>query len=94
MKLIVVRRTAAETYKRLSSKFSDDPNVKVVWERRTRERRKKPNSAGPERRSSGRRKFTKPWNNQGYFVVHTAEEEPRTKPPSPRPVKDPWFDAR
>jgi hypothetical protein len=94
VKLIVVRRTAVETYERLSRAFADDPNVKVVWERRTRDRRKKSNSRAPERRSRDRRQFTKPWNNQGYFVIQTAEEEPRTKLPSLRPSKDPWFGSR
>jgi hypothetical protein len=94
VKLIVVRRTAVETYERLSRAFADDPNVKVVWERRTRERRKKSNSRAAERRSRDRRQFTKPWNKQGYFVIQTAEEEPRPTLPPSRPSKDPWFGCR
>ena len=88
MKLIVVRRTAGETYERLSSKFADDPNVKVVWEQRSGERRDRSDSRGPERRSRDRRRLTKPWNHQGYFVIHTAEK-PRTKLPPLRPATDP-----
>jgi hypothetical protein len=79
VKLIVVRRTAVETYKRLSRAFADDPNVEVVWERRTRERRKKADPPAPERRSGDRRRFTKPWNHLNYFVVHIADEESPTK---------------
>jgi hypothetical protein len=94
MKLIVVRRTAVKTYERLRSAFSDDPNVKVVWERRTRERRKKSDLPAPERRGRDDRLFTKPWNDKGYFVIQNAEKMPRTKPPALRSSKDPWSGSR
>lgn len=89
MKLIVVRRTAAHIFERLSSEFADDPNVKVVWERRTRDRRVKSASQGPERRARDRRLFAKPWNHLGYFVIHTAESEPKIKLPLRQQSKAP-----
>ena len=88
VKLITVRRTAVETYERLSRTFEDAPNVQVVWEQRIRARRTR--TTGPsvaERRKHERRKLTKPWNHQGYCVIHTAEESQGEVPP-PRPAID------
>jgi hypothetical protein len=89
VKLITVRRTAVETYERLSRTFADAPNVQVVWEQRRQDRRTRTTgSSVAERRRHDRRKLTKPWNHQGYCVIHTAEESQGELPP-PRPAIDP-----
>ncbi|MSO56291.1 MAG: hypothetical protein EXQ55_05125 [Acidobacteria bacterium] len=51
MKLIIVDRKKPEMYERLKRQFAEDLNVEVVWERRSRERRRMTGSRGPERRS-------------------------------------------
>jgi hypothetical protein len=79
VKLIVVRRSAADAFERLSRTFAGVPNVSVVWEQRTRDSRTR----------SDRRRFTKPWSRLGYFVIHTAEEQPRTELAPRLPVVDP-----
>ena len=72
MKLIIVDRAKPDTYARLKSLFADDLNVEVIWERRTRERRKGVPGRGPERRSQNRRRFDKPWNGKDYIVIYIA----------------------
>ena len=47
MKLIIVDRTKPEVFKRLKEKFADDLNVEVIWDRRTRQRRRMANTRGP-----------------------------------------------
>jgi hypothetical protein len=72
MKLIIVDRLKPETYRRLKEKFADDLNVEVIMERRTRQRRRMPNTRGPERRSRERRQLVKPFNGKDYIVIHVA----------------------
>jgi hypothetical protein len=89
VKLIAVRPTAVETYERLSRMFADVQNVQVVWDQRTRDRRNRTSGwSAAERRSHDRRRFTKPWNHLGYFVIHTAEKS-GAEPAAPRPPMDP-----
>ena len=89
MKLITVRRAAVETYERLSRTFADAPNVQVVWEQRTQDRRSRTSeSSVADRRSRERRRLTKPWNHLGYCVIHIAEES-QAEVPTPRPAIDP-----
>jgi hypothetical protein len=73
MKLIIVDRSKPDVFARLRRKFSDDVGIEVLWERRTRQRRRNPSTRGPERRSLERRKFTKPWNGRDYIVIHIAK---------------------
>jgi hypothetical protein len=72
MKLIIVDRSKPETFARLTRLFVDDLNVEVLWERRTRQRRKHVALRGPERRSGDRRRLKKPWNGRDFIVVHIA----------------------
>ncbi len=72
MKLIIVDRTKPEVFKRLKEKFADDLNVEVIWDRRTRQRRRMANTRGPERRSRERRQLVKPYNGKDYIVIHVA----------------------
>lgn len=89
MKLIAVRPTAVETYARLSRMFADVQNVQVVWDQRKQDRRSRTSfRSADERRARERRRFTKPWNHLGYFVIHTADES-GADPAPPREPMDP-----
>jgi hypothetical protein len=72
MKLIIVDRSKPDTLFRLRNQFEDDLGVEVIFERRTRERRRNPLNRGPERRSRDRRKLTKPFNGKDYIVIYIA----------------------
>ena len=72
MKLIIVDRSKPETLARLRKQFQDDLEVEVVFERRTRERRRNPKNRGPERRSRERRRLVKPFNGKDYIVIYIA----------------------
>jgi hypothetical protein len=73
MKLIIVDRSKPDAYRRLKEKFADDLNVEVIWDRRTKQRRRAANSQGPERRSRERRQFVKPFNGKDYVVIYIAK---------------------
>lgn len=72
MKLIIVERSKPEVYARLRKQFEDELGVEVVFQRRTTQRRRHSHNAGPERRSSERRKFAKPLNGKDYVVIYIA----------------------
>jgi hypothetical protein len=72
MKLIIVDRAKPETYARLKTLFEDDLNVEVLWERRSKERRRGSPTRGPERRSQNRRKLDKAFNGRDYIVIYIA----------------------
>jgi len=72
MKLIIVNRAKPDVYARLKKQFEDEIGVEVVFERRTRERRRIPQNPRPERRSHNRRQFAKPFNGKDYIVIYIA----------------------
>jgi len=72
MKLIIVDRSKPGAYARLKKQFEDELGVEVVFERRTRQRRRNPHNAGPERRSRERRKLVKPFNGKDYIVIYIS----------------------
>lgn len=72
MKLIIVDRSKPDVYARLRKQFEDELGVQVMFERRTRERRRMATSAAPERRSRNRRRLTKPFNGKDYIVIYVA----------------------
>lgn len=72
MKLIIVDRSRPEAYARLRKQFEDELGVEVVFERRTTQRRRNPREHAPERRSSERRRLTKPFKGRDYIVIHVA----------------------
>jgi hypothetical protein len=86
MKLIVVNQSKMETFRRLTEKFVDDLNVRVVWDRRKQQARTRQESHFPERRHTDRRRLKKDWGSRDYFVIHVVEEKknagPRYKPAS------------
>lgn len=72
MKLIIVDRSKPDVYARLRKQFEDELGVQVLFERRTRERRRNVRDAGPERRSRDRRRLAKPFGDNGYIVIYVA----------------------
>ena len=81
MKLIIVDRAKVATFRRLKETFSDDLNVEVVFERRTRQRRQSNDERGFERRGSDRRRLCKGWNGRDYIVIHIVNEPIRRPAP-------------
>jgi hypothetical protein len=77
MKLIVVDRTKMETYRKLTDKFADDLNVRVVWDRRKSQARTRQENHYPERRHLDRRRLKKSWDGRDYFVIHVVEDRGR-----------------
>jgi hypothetical protein len=73
MKLIIVDRSKPETYRRLKEKFADDLNVEVIWDRRTKQRRRNTAIGGPERRSRERRQLIKGFEGKDFIVIHVAK---------------------
>ena len=74
MKLIIVDRSKFLTYQRLVEKFSDDLNVRVIWDRRKKQIRRRPVPHVPERRARDRRRLNKPWNGKDYIVINVVED--------------------
>ena len=72
MKLIIVDRAKPDVYTRLRRQFEDELGVQVLFERRTRERRRHLSNAGPERRSGDRRRLSKSSSGKGYIVIYIA----------------------
>jgi hypothetical protein len=72
MKLIIVDRAKPDVYARLRKQFEDELGVQVLFERRTRERRRNLSNAGPERRSRERRRLAKSFSSKGYIVIYIA----------------------
>jgi len=72
MKLIIVDRAKPEVYARLRKQFEDELGVQVLFERRTRERRRYLGNTGPERRSRDRRRLSKSFSSKGYIVIYIA----------------------
>jgi hypothetical protein len=53
--LFIVSRGFPELYEYLVERFAGDPNVKVIWDRRFGERRRRDDPCETERRSADRR---------------------------------------
>ena len=73
MKLIIVARSKTSTYARLREQFADDPNVTVVFERRTKTVRQEKKEWQPERRQQDRRRLQKVPDGKDYVVIHMAD---------------------
>jgi hypothetical protein len=73
MKFIIVKRGKTATLQRLIDKFADDLNVRVIWDRRTRERRQRGASLSAERRRRERRRLVKSFEGRDYIVIHVVE---------------------
>jgi len=86
MKLIIVDRTKVETYRRLREQFADDPNVKVIYERRAKALRQRTEDGSPDRRVQERRRLEKIPNGKDFVVIHVAGENADKKPTKPEPL--------
>jgi hypothetical protein len=67
MKLIIVDRNKVETFNRLRQKFADQPDVKVILERRK-------NRPGDESKGGERRRLRKPFGSRDYIVVYLSDD--------------------
>jgi hypothetical protein len=75
-RLIIVRRGQFATFELLTRAFSDDPDVRIVWDRRKEERRRVPyQPGGSERRGHRDRRRVPPvqWGQLNYMI---ASDEP------------------
>jgi len=73
LQLVVVRRDEFATFELLCRLFAGDPDVRVVWDRRSGvDRRQRAETPDSDRRSSDRRAPPKSWSHLNYFVAHTA----------------------
>jgi hypothetical protein len=75
MKLIIVERSQFVRYQQLLDKFSDDLNVRVIWDRRKQQRRHPPVPHSPELRSHERRRLARPWNGRDYVVINRVVDQ-------------------
>jgi hypothetical protein len=68
---VVVRRGQTKLFNRLQREFADVPRVRVIWDRRMRDRRGSRDSMpGTERRQRNRRgRPPAIWEVQGYLLV-------------------------
>jgi hypothetical protein len=72
MKLIIVKPGKDATLQRLIDRFADDLNVRVIWDRRTKERRRRGLGAASERRARDRRRLVKSFDGRDYIVIHVV----------------------
>ena len=77
MKLIIVEHSRWQTFQRLSDKFADDLDVRVILDRRRKQIRQRPVPRTPERRSGDRRRLTKPWSGKDYVVINVVVDPVR-----------------
>lgn len=70
-KIVIVRHNALATFGRLARTFADAPDVRLIWDRRLRNRRREAPSAetGERRRSDRRRELSATWAASDYVVV-------------------------
>jgi hypothetical protein len=68
--LFVVERGRVDVFSALYESFKTDPDVRVLWDRRVRERRTGPCPVVEDRRRIDRRHLTPAsWNIQGFVLV-------------------------
>jgi len=72
---MIVRRGCRHTFNRLREMFADDPEIEIIWDRRSGERRKgerrrESRAGGGDRRQSDRRGLPQPtWLALDFLVV-------------------------
>jgi transcriptional regulator of acetoin/glycerol metabolism len=70
MHLAIVKKGQFSTFELLARAFQDDPTVRVIWDRRTRDRRQAPQVALTDRRRSDRRHVAATsWSHHHYVFV-------------------------
>ena len=72
--LVIVRRDKFATFGLLAQVFASEPNVRLVWDRRIRERRQNDASSDPtdRRRLDRRRAASTTWGSNDYVLVNVA----------------------
>jgi transcriptional regulator of acetoin/glycerol metabolism len=72
--LVIVRRDKFATFGLLAQVFASEPHVRLVWDRRVRERRHDSASADPadRRRRDRRRAPATTWGSNDYLLVNIA----------------------
>jgi transcriptional regulator of acetoin/glycerol metabolism len=75
LQLVVVRRDKFATFGLLAQTFANEPNVRLMWDRRVRERRRPTASNGPDdrRRRDRRRTPSTKWTCGDYLLVNVAK---------------------
>ncbi|HEV8309251.1 MAG TPA: hypothetical protein VGW35_16450 [Methylomirabilota bacterium] len=74
--VFVVRRSQSDVYKMLKERFAEDPDVRVVWDRRAGDRRKARRPVGRDQRRVDRRGAQpSTWETFGFLVVIETPEE-------------------
>jgi transcriptional regulator of acetoin/glycerol metabolism len=72
--LLIVRQNQFATFARLAQVFADEPNVRLIWDRRTRERRERSSSSSSERRRLDRRgEESATWARKDYLLLRVGE---------------------
>jgi len=75
-RLVIVRRNEFATFARLAQTFANEPNVRLVWDRRIRDRRQSAVPATGERRRRDRRaNSTTTWGPDDYLLLTIAQPE-------------------
>jgi len=73
--LVIVRRDKFATFGLLAQAFANEPHVRLVWDRRVRERRDDRASSDPadRRRRDRRRAASTAWGAHDYMLVNVTE---------------------
>jgi len=76
MKLVIVDRSKGSTYDRMRSLFAGDPDVTVIWDRRSPDERRHQEALRlPERRRRERRHQLTEFGGRGFIVVDADRAE-------------------
>lgn len=83
-RLVIVRRNEFGTFAAMAEAFADEPNVRLIWDRRVRERRWETEPSTPEdrRRGDRRRDPAMTWGNHSYLLLSIADSV-EARPPEP-----------
>lgn len=75
---MIVQRSKFATFELLARAFADDPAVRVIWDRRVRDRREAASSVPEDRRRRDRRGNPRSsWDHPAYLVVSVRDDDPR-----------------
>jgi len=76
MKLVIVDRSKTATYERMRQLFASDPDIAVIWDRRTPENRRRNLERRPvDRRLQERRQKITEFGGRGFIVVDVDEAD-------------------
>jgi DNA-binding NtrC family response regulator len=88
--IVIVRRDKYATFGLLAQAFADEPNVRLVWDRRVRDRRRDAAAADStdRRRSDRRRDASTTWGSHDYLLLNTRATAATTAPANATTVSD------